>query len=724
MDIDVDVPGGLAVSSIRGLVPAKASTSSRFNTGATPKSTEKPSVEPVDIFSPAPKPQKASIRSRLGVPRSEPFVFGSPLPQNNTSNLQFRTAAQSVLDEMNKRLAEEGIEAVDVEVLNNRRTSTDEPTTQHESNGRTRVGDMFEKVHQKEFDRMDSITSHYAAKRGAQTSAVQPILSKKRKASLVVKERKPGVPTSRHRPNGSRVASGASAKMLPGDFGGDGDDDDEDADRRMSKRPRVEREEVDAPAQPEKPSLAPPPDPEGEAQKQKEREAVRRRLEHNKAKRRSSMGRPSLGRAPPRESLFHSGTPSLRSDRIAKPARVGFFASAKSLVQNVWNRGAGSKAPSNVPVTKSGQLKEETKTSRITDAKKTIAIPGSSGAPPSGSQTKRIPSGDSSHSLQSNAPGRSTLAPPVISGAHAASSSTLKSPPPVSNLPSLSAAANPRSLTIAGYGQSNTKGGLVGFSSLGKKINPSAHNTNVSSMGAKPNIRPSATSLQKQPTGIPRLRTTSTLMAPTASSLARMSTQRMPTGTAAHNESGTATKASTSSKLRFAMSPQPSATLEQITNSPQSPAQVARPGKIFSQPLSPSPVRPTMPLTTAAASIVGQATEGKVGSGSTVKAGSPSKAKVLPGRRPRISRSKVIARLASQRAAGSGSSGSGSGVARAGGKVRSTMGADAAGKSRQSYAGARGTDVLMSAKKRVRQSEHARRRSRAMAHDGSRMDVD
>ena len=310
MDIDVDVPGGLTVPSVHEPAPTKTRTSARFNTGATPKSTEKPSAEPVDIFSPAPKPQRTSTRSRLGIPRSEPFVFGSPLPQNNMSNLQFRSAAQSVLDEMNKRLAEEGVEAVEVNVLDHPR-ATEESTEKQASDVPVRVGDMFDKVHKKEFDKMDSITSHYAAKRGVQGTVPQPVVSKKRKSSLVVKERKPGVPAARHRPNGSRVASGASVGTLPGAFE-EGEDEDDVADRRMSKRPRVEREGSGAPAEPEveKASLPPPPDPEEEARKQKEREAIRRRLEHNKAKRRSSMGRPSLGRAPPREYHLRSPIPS------------------------------------------------------------------------------------------------------------------------------------------------------------------------------------------------------------------------------------------------------------------------------------------------------------------------------------------------------------------------------------------------------------------------------
>lgn len=99
-----------------------------------------------------------------------------------------------------------------------------------------------------------------------------------------------------------------------------------------------------------------------------------------------------------------------------------------------------------------------------------------------------------------------------------------------------------------------------------------------------------------------------------------------------------------------------------------------------------------------------------------------TKQRSLNGRKPRISRSKVIARLASQRAASAGGSGNSHGVRAAGtpsqGRVRSSLGAKA---QRSSYGGkslgagrvrGSGGDVMMSAKKRARQSEYARRRSR------------
>ena len=346
-------------------------------------------------------------------------------------------------------------------------------------------------------------------------------------------------------------------------------------------------------------------------------------------------------------------------------------------------------------------------------------IPGSSGAPPLGSQTKRIPSGSSSTSVQLNAPGRSTLAAPVISGEAGRTATSTR----IWKSPNSPAAVNPRSSTVAGYGQFNNRNSsLVGFSSLGTKTGLSANSSHVSSMGAKSNIRTSATNLEKQATSIPRLRTSSTLMAPTASSLAKTNSHsRIPISTVSHNETSTFTKATTSSKQRLAMSPQPSVTLEQITNSPRSPARSPRPAKVFSQPLSPLAARPPMSFATAATSIAGQAGEEKPCSSSKIPV--PPKAKVLPGRRPRISRSKVIARLASQRAGGAGSSANAR-TERASGKVRSSMGAEVAGRAGQSYGSARGGDMVMSAKKRVRQSEHARRRSRTIAGEGRQMDVD
>ena len=84
----------------------------------------------------------------------------------------------------------------------------------------------------------------------------------------------------------------------------------------------------------------------------------------------------------------------------------------------------------------------------------------------------------------------------------------------------------------------------------------------------------------------------------------------------------------------------------------------------------------------------------------------------------------MIARLASQReaevtrvAAAGTATGAGTGTNAARGKTRSSMGAGVTGRRKLSGSGPKTGDVLMSAKRRVRQSEYARRRSRAMASE-------
>ena len=82
---------------------------------------------------------------------------------------------------------------------------------------------------------------------------------------------------------------------LPGAFGDD-DDDDDATEERQAKRARPSE------APDKRVSIAPSKD---ETDKElREREAIRRRLEAQKARRRSSKGRPSVGG--PRASLVNS----------------------------------------------------------------------------------------------------------------------------------------------------------------------------------------------------------------------------------------------------------------------------------------------------------------------------------------------------------------------------------------------------------------------------------
>lgn len=238
-------------------------------------------------------------------------------------------------------------------------------------------------------------------------------------------------------------------------------------------------------------------------------------------------------------------------------------------------------------------------------------------------------------------------------------------------------------------------------SSLGvaSRANNAGH---VSSMGSKTSL---SGTLKSATIGTVRARS-STLMAPTASSLAK--TSRLPVP----SFSPLQVKGKVNGKGKEQEREKETDAVEHVVNSPTVPRSQ---GKIFSQPLAlispsskPSGPQPQMSLAAAAATLA------------IVKPPIPPKPKVMLGRRPRISRGKVIAKLASQREAqhagtsaiprprvGTSSSHASVGVPR----VRSSM----------SHGVAKvGGDVLMSAKKRTRRSEYARRRSRV---DGEKMDV-
>lgn len=706
MDIDVEFPGSLQSST-----PART----LFKTGATPKSADKPSDVPQDIFSPSPKPNRAreqsgSFRpqrspekagSQLGIPRSEAFIFGSPNPQHRLSNAQFQNAAQSVLDEMNTRLEAEGIAGVDIEVLKLRQQSIsaqpNEDLPQQEKKAGSSMGTLFDKAHQAQFDKMDSITNHYAARRGLPSKPdAAPVLGKRKSfaapASITGKTRKSSVVVKK-----DRVPSISSTKLrtipkkvVPGGFG-EGDDDSEREDGRQHKRVCVDP--VDE-AEMER----------EEAKKLKEREAIRRKLDANKAKRRSSMGRPSMGKGTVRESRYfwhlidcdrvHSCT-----DQPKQTSRFGFLSSAKKLVANVWNRGAGGSkasvptakpAPVPAPSTKtavpsfsSKPTNEPSNAQLIT--KKTSIIPGSSGAPPilkehvpSVSKGKRVPSG-------------SSLAPVADS---TISSRSSKSQTPASTAPGTS------SRTSRSRAEST-----AGVSSLG--LGSGTSNTaRVSSMSTKASF---GGTFKGTIADTARART-STLMSPTASSLAKKS--RLPVPTFYPPQVKGKEKEKETEKEQHVM--------KQTTNSPTSPRVQC---KIFSQPLaqmSPTakPAAPQMSLGAAAVTLT------------TAKPPIPPKSKTTLGRRPHISRAKVIAKLASQREAqqtgvsaipaprvGAPSSRASAGVP----KVRSSMSANVGSQSRGVARARASGDVMMSAKKRVRRSEYVRRRSRV---DGEKMSVD
>lgn len=273
-----------------------------------------------DIFSPVPGEKVSSKLFSDTSSRPEPFLFGSPLPKNRLSNQDFGKAASSVLDEMNRRLGLAGDDKVGMSLLENRGKFKVDPASVTSAPKLDLLG--FDKAHEEAFAKMDSITTHYAAKRGAnrtkttnpQSSAKEDVVpgTKKRKSTaLGVDDRqpegskRPGIATTRATNHLTRK------KVLPGGFGDDDEEEEEpEEDRRMSKKPRIH---LAGPAPvPELPEAA--RKEEEERKKQKEIEAVRRRAD---ARRRSSrvsgvgprksVGRPSLANAKSESSFPADG---------------------------------------------------------------------------------------------------------------------------------------------------------------------------------------------------------------------------------------------------------------------------------------------------------------------------------------------------------------------------------------------------------------------------------
>ncbi|KAI0319347.1 hypothetical protein OF83DRAFT_1170302 [Amylostereum chailletii] len=691
---DFDMPGGMTNPRFATETPARANTSRKSTPRTnTPKTFPKPSNEPQDIFSPVPG------TSTLSIPSGQPFIFGSPLPQHNVSNKAFGSAAASVLEEMNRRLSAAGAQKVGMDFLENRPHPLSF-TDGNDSSGSTKTQkDRFEKLHEDRFNRMDSITTHYAARRGAPAT-------KKRKSDVLGR----GAPPSKKRASAETrvISNGARKRMIPGGFNDEEEDEEEveaeeESDRRMSKRIRVVEGDGGL-DKGKRVSLAPELTEKEEKKNEKDREAVRRMLDKKREKRRSSMRRVSGVTPQPNKG---KGTSS----------RFGFLSSAKSMVRSVWNIGSKPSAPpkpsvtSNIPVAKPASIKP--------DEKKGVSKPSLLSSRPSTvaatakNTTKRVSSTGSTSSR--------TQAPTST----ASSSSRTRNPLPVfkpvtGRTGTMSSAHSRASSVVSTAGK--PAGSIVPPSSINSRMSTHARQssednkaaasrmpiTNVSSMGARRSAAGAratssiGTAGSKAPA--PSLASVSSrLFAPTASSLAKT---RIAVRSSQENAGST---------LNSVKSPKPSrySALSQITNSPPSSPAKRTPGKIFSKPLSPtmipSPVKPTS-LSAAASTL---ASMGSPLPGSTSTA--PAKPKAVMARKPRISRSRVIAKLGAQRAAAQASSSSASSDRRVSAiapRTRSSVGTGI----RRSHGGGkatRGSDVLLSAKKRARQSEYMRRKSRA-----------
>ena len=254
----------------------------------------------------------------------EPFIFGSPLPQHNVSNIQFRVAAASVLEEMNKRLREEGVDEIQSDII--AKLHPDAHIVQNTADRReikpipgTKRGEIkekFQKLHESEFEKMEGIDAlvKRRAERSPQKSTGEEDVNvgKKRKSGAIAKEsvdangfgpRRPSAFTGRA--SSTRVISNGrrSKVVIPGAFGSEEDEEDDDA--RTGKRARMEPETQPLPLEQEQKKS------QQEIRSERENEAIRKKLEANRARRRSSAA--------------HGGFQGRKSGRIStgRPSLLG-----------------------------------------------------------------------------------------------------------------------------------------------------------------------------------------------------------------------------------------------------------------------------------------------------------------------------------------------------------------------------------------------------------------
>ncbi|KAG6909746.1 hypothetical protein DXG01_015734 [Tephrocybe rancida] len=688
---------------------------------------------------------KSSTTAQLAVP--EPFVFGSPLPQHNVSNTQFKSAAASVLEEMNKRLQQDGVESVGMDLISKLQPGAHAlgagllgPREAKEAPKVNVFKQKFDELHAEEFSKMEGIDS-LVKRRGLKPKADAGPALKIRKSSVGVGH---GVGRDRF---GRRVAGEAGrlsaahmvgdrrrSRVIPGSF------DDEDSD--------VEEEPAEDSAQPGGSSTKAENSKEDDAvkareeeeekakveleeRKEKEKEAIKRKLEVNKARRRSSVG---VAGARGRVSVGRGGV-LIKPQPTPKPSRFGFFASAKSLVQKVWGGGKSAPAPT---AAKGGNPKPATKApTKAAPApapspavKKAPARPSSSTNPPSGRvPSLRINKDKPTESMTSTMTSNSRSPLPSFAPAPSTKSSVVKSS---------------RGGSAVGTGTSTKTGGDV--SSLGTRSSlatiRSSSSGAVSSMGSKRLLAGSGSgsSITTSAAGgstssRSRLSSSSRLLAPTASSLAKVNRPSVSKPKSSLKSVSASSSAGTVTQVQTSQSSE-GETLGMITNSPRMAGEPWSPrnGRIFSQALTmpagtPTTVkkRPTVPDLGSGAEEQAVSKE----TDATTATAPPTRQRSAIGRKPRISRSKVIAKLASQRA---GLPPPGSTPSAKAGRTRSSLGVKAqrssfGGKPISSKGGA-GEGVSMSAKKWARQSEYARRKSRVAPIDfgagpsSGAMDVD
>jgi hypothetical protein len=257
-------------------------------------------------FDASPAPAKRMDVQMLSPPRPEPFVFGQP--RHSLSNAEFAAGANSVLTEMNRRLVAQGGAPVTVplpDLLARGRNALANGGAPEIPDSPTHASpDRFERVHQAQFAKMESIVDVVARREAAARSlAPPPAAGRKRKSEAAELTEGPGPIIKR-----KSIAPIPRRNAIPGALFADDDDDEEPVNRRMSKRPRVSIKDNGASSETEE-------DPVAQRERlAREREAIQRKLAASRARRRSSRvsgvgARPRVSIAkPPRTFSFYDET--------------------------------------------------------------------------------------------------------------------------------------------------------------------------------------------------------------------------------------------------------------------------------------------------------------------------------------------------------------------------------------------------------------------------------
>lgn len=388
--------------------------------------------------------------------------------------------------------------------------------------------------------------------------------------------------------------------------------------------------------------------------------------------------------------------------KAAAKSRFGFLSTAaKSIVKGVWGGSKKVAAPAPAPVHKPTPAASSNTTSAALAAPSAVKAkiaPSSSGTQRKVSATETGPlkpsTAVSSSSIRTSHSRTASNNGTMNSlGSVAATINSARSRSP---LPSFAAHTRTSSIRTSTSGTMSTRNSSVASRAGGSSIGVGGTGTSrVSTTTASTTSSSKISSLGTRGSLHAVASTSSRLLAPTASSLAK---------TAGVN------------RLKSPTLNVPTDKLPDLPSTPTTPGA----GKIFSKPL-------VVPMGSGLPSPV------RSGSSQTIiQPTGVTRQRSAASRKPRISRSKVIAKLASQRSASGPGSGplTSAGLDTAGSSAvglaakRSSLGVGvhkaprkSVGGARRSHVGVSGArsseaSVLLSAKKRARQSEYARRKSR------------